>query len=53
MRTGDLLALRFFVLPADRCSSDRSLEYLNFVLNVRRLVNNAQRGLLTFLKTKY
>ena len=51
MRTGDLLALRFFLLPADRCSSDRMLKY--FVLNVRRLINNTQHGLLTFLKTKY
>ena len=39
MRTGDLLALRFFLLLADRCSSDRALKYLNFVLNVSRAVN--------------
>ena len=53
MHTGDLLAIRFFLLPADRCSSDRALKYLNFVLNVRRLVNNTQRGLSNFLKTRY
>ena len=52
MRTGDLLAIRFFLLPADRCSSDRELKYLNFVLNVRRLANNTQRGLSTFFKNQ-
>ena len=35
MRTGDLLALRFFLLPADCCLSDHALKYLNFVLKVR------------------
>ena len=52
MRTGDLLALGFFLLPADRCSSDRGLKYLNFVLNVRRVVNNTQRGLSTYFKNQ-
>ena len=52
MRSVDLLALRIFLLPADRCSSDRALKYLNFVLNVRRLVNNTQRGLSTFFKNQ-
>ena len=43
MCTGDLLAVRFFLLPADhdRCSSDCTLKYtFNFVLNIRRLENN-------------
>ena len=52
MCTGDLLALRFFLLPADHCLSDRALKYLNFVLNLRCLVNNTQCGLSTFFKNQ-
>ena len=52
MRTGDLLALRFFLLPADhdRCSSDCTLKYtFNFVLNIRRLENNTADFFISFI----
>ena len=52
MRTSDLLALKIFPATSCRCSSDSALKYLNFVLNVRRLVNNTQRGLSTFFKNQ-
>ena len=51
MHTGDILALGFFlpgfwILPGFRL---RNVKYLNFVLNIRRVVNNTQHGLSTFL----